>query len=580
MASETRINNASQRDGSHRDDVFRLLVESVTDYAIFVLDPEGHVITWNSGAERIKGYSPAEILGEHFSIFYPQDDRVTGLPDRALKAARETGHWSNEGWRLRKDGSKFWASVVITALRGEDSHLVGFAKVTRDLTERKQAEEEREQLLNQERAAREEADRSIAQVRSIQSLTDAALAHLDLDELLEDLLDKIATILSVDTVAVLLLEDERPGESRHLVARAAKGIEEEVEQGVRVPLGKGFVGSIAAQKRPGVLHSISPQDALNPILSVKGIKSMLGVPLIVEGNVTGVLHVGSLTPRTFTEDDERFLQIVGDRVALTIEHARLINVARTAGEEARVAESQVQARDAFLSVAAHELKTPITTLRLAAQMLHRDSKQGKLDAGRLATLVDSIDQQSAHIGRLVGRLMDRVRIQHGRLELENTETDIEALLANVVSRLRAATERHKIELKSDGPVLALVDPVRLEQVFTNLIDNAIKFSPEGGPIVLDLSRSGPESLQVTVEDRGIGVPLNRRERLFERFYQAHAEDHRSGMGLGLHISAEIVALHGGTIHAEFPDEGGTRFVVQLPAIPVSKPISNTVELEL
>src|SRR5215212_2659373 len=125
---------------------FRLLVEGVKDYAIFMLDPEGRVASWNEGAHRIKGYSHQEILGRHFSIFYPEEDRKRGKPERALEVAREKGTYEDEGWRVRKDGSRFWASVLITALRDGDIDLRGFAKVTRDITERRQAEEEIQRL--------------------------------------------------------------------------------------------------------------------------------------------------------------------------------------------------------------------------------------------------------------------------------------------------------------------------------------------------------------------------------------------------------------------------------------------------
>ena len=120
---------------------FRLLVESVKDYAIFMLDPGGHVLTWNAGAERFKGYTATEIVGQHFSRFYPPEALQSGLPAHELEVAEATGTFEDEGWRVRKDGTLFWANVVITALRDRTGTLVGFAKVTRDLTQRRHHEE-------------------------------------------------------------------------------------------------------------------------------------------------------------------------------------------------------------------------------------------------------------------------------------------------------------------------------------------------------------------------------------------------------------------------------------------------------
>ena len=155
----------------------------------------------------------------------------------------------------------------------------------------------------------------------MQSVTDAALSYLSLNDLLTELLNRMTDILDADTAAFLLLDDA--GEM--LVARAAKGIEEEVEQGVQIPVGKGFAGRIAAERRPVVIEDVDHADILNPILREKGIRSLLGVPLLVEGRVLGVLHVGTLTPRLFTPADAELLQFAGDRAAMAIDRARLFH---------------------------------------------------------------------------------------------------------------------------------------------------------------------------------------------------------------------------------------------------------------
>src|SRR5437868_156001 len=139
------------------DDDFRLLVESVKDYAIFKLDTGGRIATWNLGAERIKGYKADEIIGKHFSIFYPPEDVAAGKTERELEIASREGRFEEEGWRIRKDGSRMWANVTITALRNQEGELIGFAKVTRDLTERREAEENRRTLAAEKAALAEKA---------------------------------------------------------------------------------------------------------------------------------------------------------------------------------------------------------------------------------------------------------------------------------------------------------------------------------------------------------------------------------------------------------------------------------------
>ena len=185
---------------------------------------------------------------------------------------------------------------------------------------------EQARLYLRERLARMAAERATLRLESLQRVTDAALAYLSEEDLLQELLRRISDIMDIDTVAILLLE----GDALH--ARAAKGIEEEVEQGVRIPLGRGFAGRIAAEGRAITIADVDHADILNPILREKGIKSLLGVPLIVGGRVLGVLHVGSLTPRDFSDEDRDLLQLAADRAALAIEQAQL-------HEQRRVAET-------------------------------------------------------------------------------------------------------------------------------------------------------------------------------------------------------------------------------------------------
>ena len=180
---------------------FRLLVEGVTDYAIFMLDSDGRVTNWNTGAQRIKGYSPDEIVGEHFSRFYTPEDRDVGVPAKALETARETGRYEAEGWRMRKDGTRFWASVVIDVIRNDAGEILGFAKVTRDMTEKREAqlrlEESREQLFrSQKMEALGQLTGGLAHdfnnlLTAILGATDLGLRNLHNEEKLRRMLDGI-----------------------------------------------------------------------------------------------------------------------------------------------------------------------------------------------------------------------------------------------------------------------------------------------------------------------------------------------------------------------------------------------------
>jgi excisionase family DNA binding protein len=289
-------------------------------------------------------------------------------------------------------------------------------------------------------------------------------------------------------------------------------------------------------------------------------------------------HHGRVIPaESFTErasDDERARSVAKlqqQARALEAELAQReviedrLRVALAAEQSARAsAEDALRMRDEFMSIASHELKTPLTTLSGYAQLvLRRFSRQGELDQPRVVEALESIKTQADKLGRLLGHLLDLSRLDEGKLSLERTPTDVSALVEDVVRTARGWSTLHQIRLGAPTMVRANVDDLRLEQVLVNLIDNAVKYSPDGGPIDVAVSQSR-RLVEISVRDHGLGIPVDQRGQIFERFYQAHTERHRSGLGLGLFISRQIVELHGGRIRAEFPRGGGTRFVVRLP----------------
>src|SRR5579859_944504 len=229
------------------------------------------------------------------------------------------------------------------------------------------------------------------------------------------------------------------------------------------------------------------------------------------------------------------------------------------------AEAALRSRDEFLATASHELKTPITVLSGQAQLaLRRLTRYGQLEPERAARTLEAIQGQADKLGRLIGQLLDLSRLEAGKLKLEREQTDLTVLVEQLVANAREWSDRHPINFDGPASLTADVDELRIEQVLTNLLDNAIKYSPDGGEIDVVLSRCGDDRAEMAVHDHGLGIPPDRRDQIFERFYQAHGSGFRSGMGLGLHISREIVELHGGEIRVDFPADAGTRFVVRLP----------------
>jgi signal transduction histidine kinase len=176
----------------------------------------------------------------------------------------------------------------------------------------------------------------------------------------------------------------------------------------------------------------------------------------------------------------------------------------------------------------------------------------------------AISGQATKLSRLINQLLDISRLEAGRLRLERQPADLASLVEQVVAGARVRIDRHTIALDLPPSLPIEADALRLEQVLTNLLDNAVKYSPDGGAIEVIVSQPEAAAAELSVRDHGLGIPPEMRGRIFERYYQAHDKGHMSGLGLGLYISRQIVELHGGTIHAEFPSDGGTRFAVRLP----------------
>ena len=287
----------------------------------------------------------------------------------------------------------------------------------------------------------------------VHTVLETTLAGLGFDELVGELLVRLRTILHVDTAAVLMLDEA----TNELVARAAVGLEEEVEQGVRIPVGGGFAGRVAAEARPVVLDDVDHADVLNPILREKGIKSMLGVPLIASGRVIGVLHVGTLVPRFFDSEDQELLQLVASRAAIAIEGARV--------HDELVRLDQVKLN--FVAIASHELRTPATSVYgIASTLKHQ---RGVLTPEVREELEDALWEQSIRFRSLIEQLLDL-----SRLDAKAIRIDPEALLLRELIADIAAVTAPEADVRIDVPegLEIEADRVALERIFGNLITNA------------------------------------------------------------------------------------------------------------
>jgi signal transduction histidine kinase len=391
---------------------------------------------------------------------------------------------------------------------------------------------EHARLFEAERQARE-------RLEQVQAVTDVALALLDLDELLGELLHRIRAILGSDTAAILLLDVER----RELVARAAVGIEEEVEQGVRIPLGAGFAGRIAAERKPLFLPNIGQANVLNPLLREKGITSLLGVPLLAHGDVLVVLHVCTLAQRDFGSDEIELLQMVAERAALAIEKARL--------HRELVEVDELRAN--FVAFASHELRTPASSVFGVLATLH--GRGDELPEAQRRQLVEVGYEQGARLTRLLEQLLDLSRLDARAIALKPRPLVLRSVLIETLSNSSVDPGIVRLEVPADLTIVA--DPIVLERVVSNLLVNA---EQHGTPPVVVAAEQRDGHLLISVEDAGPGIPDELRPRIFERFGRG---DDAHGRGLGLTIARASAYAHGGDLVYQ-PRARGTRFELVLP----------------
>jgi signal transduction histidine kinase len=446
---------------------------------------------------------------------------------------------------------------------------------------------EHAQLYKAERTARREAEAATRHLQALQSVSDVAMEHAQLQDLLRALLTHIQELMQVDNVAILLPSPE----GTDLTLYSVSGPEEAVMGLVHVPMGQGVAGTIAATRTPLIIENLKAVPVANPFLR-EHFRSLLGVPLLDDGQLVGVIHVDSITPRMFSDDERQLLEVLAERIARAIARAQQFERMQQSRVQAehRVAllEETTDRMDEFLSIASHELRTPLTSLNMNVQMLDYwlHARQGKRPdesaegyaARALATvlpLVQRSNQNIKRLDRLVGDLLDASRVRENRLELKLDRIDLAAVVREAVEEQRQAQPKRRIRLEIEpaAPVVVEVDPDRIEQVVSNYLSNALKYSRPDQPVVVVLGAEAQQA-RVAVRDEGVGIPESELEHVWERFYRVPGIGHQSGsqvgLGLGLYISCELVTRHGGQVGVQSAPGKGSTFWFTLPLAPTER----------
>jgi PAS domain S-box-containing protein len=607
-----------------REEHFRLIVESATDVAIFTVTLDGRIVSWNSGAERILGYTEEEILGKHVSIIFTPADTARGRVAFEMQGALYQGHENDDRWHVRKGGVRFWANGLMMPLRDDAGVVKGYLKILRDRTEQKRARDALK--LSEERfriavdAARLGLWHCELPARTL-VWDDQCKKHFGLPADAE---------VTMETFYELVHPEDRE-RTREAVERAiAEHTPFDREYRIITPdgrarwiqaIGRGFYDESGEPYRfDGVTIDVTDRKEAEEALreSEKRFRSMADTApvLIWMASTDGSLSYFNtpwleLTGRSMEQE-------LGDGWAAGVhpeDRARCLSTYRAAfkarrsydieyrlrrhdgsyrwifvkagplftpgGEftgfigsgiditDRKLAEQALKdadrRKDEFLAMLAHELRNPLAAINNAVQLSLRPTRDEDLVWSK-----EVIDRQAKHLARLIDDLLDVSRITRGKIRLNKERLDLAPIIVRAVEAVRPLMEarQHQLTLSiAPGPMRLLADATRMEQVLVNLLTNAAKYTDPHGHITLSAHHDGKIILRV--KDTGVGISSELLPHIFDLFTQAERSIDRSqdGLGIGLTLVKRLVEMHGGTVAATSDGPGkGSEFIIELPTV--------------
>jgi PAS domain S-box-containing protein len=532
-----------------------LVIESSRD-CIKVLDLEGRLIYMSGSGQKILELEDFEaVRGRLYVDFWGPEFR--SLAEKAVQAANEgrVGEFAGSFASGPSQTPRWW-HVVVSPIRDDHGKIFRLLAVSRDISEQKRAEEQ----LRHERAQLETQKEVL---ETLNQVGQSVAAEFGLEKIVQ-LVTDVATHLSGAQFGAFFYNVVSEKGERYTLYTIS-GVPKEAFTKFPMPRktaifgptfeGLGIVRSddITADPRYGKSAPYHGMPAGH-----LPVKSYLAVPVISRsGEVLGGLFFGHAQSGKFSDREERIVSGLAGQAAIAIDNSRLYQKAQEA----------IQARDEFLSIASHELKTPITSLSMQIQMAARSLGADTKLSPSNPKLVNSFDismRQIKRLTNLIDNLLDVSRIQAGKLALEPEDMNLDEVIHDVCTRFADNLERVccSVKIDCDDKLRGYWDPSRIEQVLVNLVSNSIKYAP--GSVIDIAAKCDSNEATITVADKGPGIPADKVPRIFERFERAHSSRNIGGLGLGLYIARQIVEAHEGSIRVESVMGQGTKFIIKLP----------------
>ena len=521
------------------EEVVRLasIVES-SDDAIIGETLEGMITSWNSGAQRIYGYSTGEVEGKHISLLDPPG--LEADVSNTLDTIRKGQHVDNfETVRRRRDGRLIDVSLTISPVKNAYGEIVGASTIARDITERKHAEQE-EHRRSQEMSTLFSVANILAQAEHF-------------EEKVSHVLETLAQISQADSVSLRVPDEKEQG----LKAVAAAGpAVQDLPRGV-LSYTDTVSGTAYQHGEPVIVNDYPAQPLASRLGIERGVKSLAALPVKTGGRTIGLVIIYSRVADFFTPERIRFLTTVVGGLGTLLENARLHEELELRAEELARSNDDLEQ---FAYAASHDLQEPLRMVSSYVQILAEDYK-GQLDESAdrfIGYAVDGANRMKGLIDDLLA--YSRVGTQGAPFE----PTDFNVILEQVIYDLEGTIEDSGASLSQDRLPTVDADPIQMSQVFQNLIGNALKFGGDGSPNVHISSEQQPDEWVLSVRDDGIGIAPHHYERIFKMFQRLHHRSEYEGSGIGLALCHKIVQRHGGRIWVESELGKGSTFYFSIP----------------
>jgi PAS domain S-box-containing protein len=515
------------------EESYQNLVRDAMDYAISLLDPDGNIISWSKAAERIYGATESDYVGKQFSILFPLDAIDEGWPQKFLQHTKEQDRFEDEGWRVRKDGSRFWAGVELTALRNHEGKLTGFGNVTRDLTQRKLIEEKIQQL-NQE--LRGQLHRSQTEIHDYKHALDEAaiVAITDQKGIITHVNENFCKI-SKYSPEELLGQDHRIINSGYHPKEYIRNL------WVTIANGKIWRGELKNKAKDGTYYWVD--TTIVPFLNEKGKPYQY---LAIRSDITQ----RKLAEEQLYQAKENLEVKVKERtyeLTQALERERELN----------------EMKSRFVSMASHEFRTPLSAILSSVSLIEHYTKQEQ--AEKRAKHIDRIKSSVRNLTSILDDFLSLEKLEHGKVEVHSSEFDLREFLEDVMEEMEGMRKKkhQHINFQFSGETMVYQDKKILRNVMLNLLSNAVKYSPEEKEIYVTAIVEN-NKVSIDVRDQGIGIPEAAQKDLFTKFFRAGNALNIQGTGLGLHIVKRYVELLEGDISFVSRENEGTTFTVVFP----------------